>query len=138
MDIKVSVGSQLSNRRRNIDQIRAATAFEWRDKIRKAPGGGSPRAIAKKVPTQIIQNGLLGALAFAIENANTGYEDVFKAILDHLAKAELNYGVSCDSLQHFLEGLCEKNDAEALRAVTSESLAFLNFLRRFVESGKGD
>ena len=118
---------------RNLEQIRAKNAFAWRNKIREAKGCGKPHAVVKKVPTQIIQNGFLGALAFAIENNGTGYEDVFNAILDHLLSSGMNQGIACDNLQEFVDELSSKCDGDSLRAITAESLAFLNFLRRFVQ-----
>ena len=120
---------------RNLEQIRAKNAYAWRDKIGTGNEGG--RAVAKKVPAQIIQNGFLGALAFAVENKGSGYENVFKAILDHLKKAGLDHGLPCESLQGFLDALCGK-DADVLRAVTAESLAYLNYLRRFAKPGKDE
>ena len=120
---------------RNLEQIRAKNAYDWRDKIGTGNEGG--RAVAKKVPAQIIQNGFLGALAFAIANKGSGYENAFKAILDHLCKAKMNHGLPCDDLQNFLDALCGK-DADVLRAVTAEALAYLNYLRRFAKPGKDE
>lgn len=120
---------------KNLEQIRALNAAKAAPTIGTAKEGG--RAVAKKVPAQIIQNGFLGALAFAIENKGSGYEHVFKAILDHLKKANLNQGLPCGDLQEFLEGLCGKS-ADELRAVTAEALAYLNYLRRFAKPEKDD
>ena len=72
MEIKVTSGAESAKRGCNLEQLRALTAFAWRNKIRKASGGGDARAVAKKVPTQIIQNGFLGALAFAIPRTTSG------------------------------------------------------------------
>ena len=134
VEIKVSAGADM----RNLEQIRAKNAYDWRDRIGTGKEGG--RAVAKKVPAQIIQNGFLGALAFAIENKGSGYENAFKAILEHFDKAGLNYGMPCDSLQGFLDALCARreNAADILRAITAESLAYLNYLRRFAKPGKDE
>ena len=121
--------------RRNLEQVRAKHAYAWRDKIGTGNEGG--RSVAKTVPAQIIQNGFLGALAFAIDNKGTGYENAFKAILDHLSQAKLNHGLPCDNLQDFLDALCAR-DADTLRAITSESLSYLNYLRRFAKPVKDD
>lgn len=120
---------------KNLEQIRAKNALAWKDKIGTGNEGG--RAVAKKVPTQIIQNGFLGALAFAIENKGSGYENAFKAILDHLKIAKCDQGLPCDDLQKFLDALSDK-DADVLRAVTAEALAYLNYLRRFAKPGKDE
>lgn len=126
VEIKVSAGADM----RNLEQIRAKNAYDWRDRIGTGKEGG--RAVAKKVPAQIIQNGLLGALAFAIENKGSGYEHAFKAILEHLKIARLNHGIPCDDLQGFLDALCAEK-ADVLRSITAEALAYLNYLRRFAE-----
>jgi CRISPR type III-B/RAMP module-associated protein Cmr5 len=135
MEIKVNQPVSSASAFRNLEQIRAKNAYSWRDKIGTGNEGG--RAVAKKVPAQIIQNGFLGALAFAIENKGSGYENVFFAIMDHLKNAELNQGVSCESPQQFLDELCVK-DADVLRAITAESLAYLNYLRRFAKPDKNE
>lgn len=133
-EIKISVAASASPMR-NLEQIRAKNALAWKDKIGTGKEGG--RAVAKKVPAQIIQNGFLGALAFAIENKGSGYENAFKAILEHLKIANRNQGLPCDDLQGFLNALCAK-DADVLRTVTAEALAYLNYLRRFAKPGKED
>ncbi len=53
---------------RNLEQIRAKIALDAAEKIGTGSEGG--RAVAKKVPAMIVQNGFLAALAFAIESVN--------------------------------------------------------------------
>lgn len=117
---------------RNLEQVRAKNAYAARDKIGTGKEGG--RAVAKKVPALIIANGFIGALAFAIED-NGGYLTVFKAVIDHLHGANLNCGIRATEPKEFLDELCER-DADTLRAVTSEAMAYLNYLRRFAKPGK--
>ena len=114
---------------RNLEQIRAQNAFASRDTIGKGAGGG--RAVAKKVPAQIITNGFLGALAFAIED-NGGYLTVFNAIIKHLHDAKLDCGITATDPSAFLDALSQK-DAATLRAITAEAMAYLNYLRRFAK-----
>ena len=126
---------------RNLEQIRAKNALAAADSIGKGKEGG--RAVAKKVPAQIIQNGFLGALAFAIESSNdgkddkNGYGNTFKAIQKHLKDIGKDIGVCDGDLKGFLDGLCGKSAAE-LRMVTDETLAYLNYLRRFAKPGKDE
>lgn len=54
--------------KRYLEQIRAKIALDAAEKIGTGSEGG--RAVAKKVPTLIVQNGFLAALAFAIESVN--------------------------------------------------------------------
>ncbi len=121
---------------RNLEQIRAKNALAAAPTIGRGVGGG--RAVAKKVPAMIIDNGFVGAMAFAVEDADkNGYQSVFKAILIHLKDAGMMYGITKDenNLSGFLRELCEK-DAVILRAITAEALAYLNYLRRFAKPDK--
>lgn len=118
---------------KNYEQIRAKNAFEAAtDPKNDFSGVKDSKTIAKKVPTQIRENGFLGALAFAIETKK-GYETVFKAILKHLPDVDCDFGISCNgSLESFFNDLCKKNP-DVLRAITEESIAYLNYLRRFAK-----
>lgn len=117
----------------NYEQKRAGNAYAAAtDKEHyQFAGVEGGRTVAKKVPAQIVQNGFLGALAFAIETQH-GYEAVFRAILDHLKSVQKTYGMSTATLEGFMKELCKK-DADVLRAVTEEALAYLNYLRRFAK-----
>ena len=117
---------------RNLEQIRAKNAYAARESIGTGKEGG--RAVAKKVPAMILANGFIGVLAFAIED-NGGYLTVFNAIIRHLHDACLDCGVSATDPAKFLDELCSR-DADTLRAITAESMAYLNYLRRFAKPGK--
>lgn len=119
---------------KNLEQLRAKNAIAAAPTIEKAKEGG--RAVAKKVPAMILANGFIGAMAFAIEK-KCGYESVFQAIITHLQSANAMYGISQTGLKGFLDELCGK-DAATLRAITDESMAYLNYLRRFAKPGKDD
>jgi CRISPR type III-B/RAMP module-associated protein Cmr5 len=108
----------------NLEQLRAKHA------LAATVGGGAEGGdtIAKKVPAMILENGFLGAMAFAKEKGK-GYADVFNAIITHLKNINQLHGLPSD-FDGFLKGLCEK-DAATLRAVTTEAMAYLNYLRRF-------
>ena len=132
---------------RNLEQIRAQNAFAAKDTIGTGAGGG--RAVAKKVPAQIITNGFLGALAFAIENAANkdgtidekkgGYYSVFQAIVTHLRTKELDLGVKAENpVDLFTELSKKETSAATLRMITAEAMAYLNYLRRFAKPGKDE
>lgn len=120
---------------RNLEQLRARHAYAWRDKIGTGKEGG--RAVAKKVPAMIISNGFLGALAFAIENKGEGYYRAFEAIIGYLHEAEADFGITEKEPAKFMDALCAA-DADTLRAITSEAMAYLNYLRRFAKPGKDE
>ncbi len=109
---------------KNLEQFRAKHALAAT--IGEGADGGD--SVAKKVPAMIRTNGFLGAMAFAKEKGK-GYADVFNAIIKHLAGIGQLHGLPTD-FDGFLKGLCE-TDVATLRAITAESLAYLNYLRRF-------
>lgn len=118
---------------RNFEQIRAANAFEAATNPKNDfLGVEKSKSIAKKVPTQIRENGFLGALAFAIET-KSGYQTVFEAIMKHLPSVNCDFGINCNgTLDDFFNEL-SKSDADVLRAITDEAMAYLNYLRRFAK-----
>ena len=112
---------------KNLDQIRAANAINATD-IGKGVNNGE---IVKKGPAYIMNNGLLATAAFARESKG-GYEDVFKAVIRHLKdprveKLPEKMEESSDALIRYLV----KKDSSVLRDITMETMAYLNYLRRF-------
>ncbi len=110
---------------KNLEQIRAYNAIN-------APGrfaGANDGEVVKKIPALIRENGLLGAAAFALDK-KAGHQQVFDAIISHLADPKIGKLQKVLSLDEFIR-LVSNSDSSALRAITSESLAYLNYLRRF-------
>lgn len=110
---------------KNLDQIRAANAIEA---AKKKMGAKEKGEVVKKIPTMIRDNGILGALAFARE-AGEGYIDCFMAIITHLRSVNVS---RADGIDSFLKELTEADSSE-MRRITSEAMAYLNYLRRFAE-----
>ena len=119
------------NLKHNLEQIRAKNAYEACEKY--TFGGKNKGEVVKKIPTMIRENGFLGALAFAIEK-ETGYADVFLAIITHLKTMGL-VGDDIKSCVDFLNLLLERPSGR-LRRVTEETMLYLNYLRRFVNLEK--
>lgn len=118
---------------KNLDQIRAANALAAA--TGKTYQGVNEGEVVKKVPAMIRQNGILGALAFAKENeGKSGHAGVFLAIIAHLKSIGRLPGKKKEQLDGFIGDLCEA-DSATLRAVTDESMAYLNYLRRFAKKG---
>lgn len=114
---------------KNLEQIRAKNALEAATG-RTFQGAGKGEVV-KKIPTMIRENGILGALAFAQENdEKTGHADVFRCIIQHLTTIQKMPGSGRKDLQGFIDDLCA-SDAQVLRMVTTESMSYLNYLRRF-------
>lgn len=120
----------------NYEQQRAHDAYEAADgeKSNRFTGKGGSKKVASKVASMILANGFIGALAFAISNDREGHEAVFEAVLDHLKNSKRNYGIDTGNCRSFLHGISAA-PADVLRAVTDESLAYLNYLRRFAKPG---
>ncbi|MBR1835904.1 MAG: type III-B CRISPR module-associated protein Cmr5 [Kiritimatiellae bacterium] len=117
----------------NLAQVRAKNALSAAPGIGSGQGDG--KSVAKKVPAQIIQNGILGALAFAIET-QAGYLDVFNAVCVHLRSPELAALRISPSSPNALFDALSNASSDTLRAVTAETLEYLNYFRRFANGDK--
>ena len=86
----------------------------------------------------IRENGFLGALAFAVEkksgNAlkNPAHASVFEAVRKYLVGVGMVTASDTDGLMKDMS----KESADKLRLVTAESIAYLNYLRRFAKPDK--
>ena len=123
----------------NLEQKRAAHALGHAD----IKGGQEGGEVVKKIPPMIMNNGILAAMAFSCELKgkgdlkHEGYNQVFRACIDHLVK---NGGLEIPSekamdVRTFLNWVAGE-DSTFLRAITSETLAYLAYLRRFVNREK--
>lgn len=140
----------------NLEQIRAKNAMLFANSIRSGAGEGKPDAVVKKTASRIVQNGFLGALAFALEKGE-GMSDTFGAILYHLLDADVNSPIQDGRsefekyknkipspkdeilkeapLEEFMKRASSSEiSALELQSVTDEAMCFLSFLRRFVKS----
>ena len=109
----------------NLEQIRAKNALNV-----KVAGGANDGAVVKKVPSMILENGILAAAAFANENKGQGYADVFEAgIIPHLKSINKLPGDNTD-LRGFIDDLTNVSSS-TLRRTTTETMAYLSYLRRF-------
>lgn len=134
----------------NLEQIRAKNALNAANDATFS--GKANGEVIKKVPTLIQQNGILAALAFASETKkagelkNPGHALVFASIFLHCAERNLlkknanltlkelaNRGADLKNLMDDMSRQLFSGDSASLRNVTSEALAFLNYLRRFAK-----
>ena len=124
----------------NLDQLRGLNAFAMAEEVKRSTGGG--QMTAKKVATQIRENGFLGALAFALERnkdggfKNAGHQSVFETIRKHLQSVK-RLSVECESPDEMFKTVSE-GSADELRAATNETIAYMNYLRRFAKPGKDE
>jgi hypothetical protein len=110
---------------RTLAQIRAANALQCYGK----KFGGE---VIKKMPARIRNNGLLATMAFCIEKGDE-HLDVACIIAGHLAHQEPGGPIPITRSLDVV-GLVQElasGDAALLRRATGESLALLNYMRRF-------
>lgn len=122
----------------SFEQKRAINALKASENSDKFIGKGGSKKVASKVASMILANGLIGAMAFAISNERQGHEAVFEAVLDHLKMSKRDYGLGTEDCRSFLKKLSEEASVDILRAITDESIAYLNYLRRFAKPGKDE
>ena len=113
---------------KNLDQLRAGNALrasrEHKNEFTGEDGGEAP----KKIPMEIRTNGLLGSMTFALEK--NGRRAIYeKAILPHLRQRWEDVPVD---LEEAVKWLCSRN-ANTLRIITAETLAYLNYFRRLAK-----
>ena len=113
----------------NLEQIRALNAIKASEKY--DPKGENGGDVVKKVPAMIQQNGLLGAIAFAMDG-NNGHKDILKGAIEHYARLDNDVP---SVFEDFVDWII-KQDSCTLRTVTSEILAYLNYYRRFASVRK--
>jgi len=123
---------------KTLAQRRASVALKWKD---KKFGGKKEGNVVSGFPTLIRIDGLLPALAYAVERKedkqtkqlvpkNAGEFQIASALVEHLS----NEGVLTQSKtpDEMVRELSTAADASQLRRATAEALAFLNYLKRFV------
>lgn len=114
---------------KTLAQIRAANALPC---YGREFGGQQGGEVIKKLPAYIRNDGLLASLAFCVEKGGNHLE-VAGLIAKHLAHHEEDGQIAItrsrdpvDLLQELAAG-----DATLLRRATAETLALLNYMKRF-------
>ncbi|MBP7373228.1 MAG: hypothetical protein KA923_10385 [Opitutaceae bacterium] len=115
----------------NLEQIRARNviAFARSGSISGKDGG----EVIKKVPPLILNHGLLATAAYSFTERE-GWQKVFDAIARHLADDAIAIVPKSvnnrQALMDYLTGTEASSDV--LKLATSETMAWLNYARRFV------
>ncbi|MDR2674516.1 MAG: hypothetical protein LBC18_06515 [Opitutaceae bacterium] len=138
----------------NREQIRARNALRHKDTSVSGNKGGE---VVKKIPPRIINHGFLAVCALALENkkvrpgeqprdANPGQKQIFGFIAKHLADADIHIlpddikmrinAAGANPAAVLLEHLVSvRSNSDQLKQVTSETMAWLNYARRFIKTG---
>ncbi|HSW40448.1 MAG TPA: type III-B CRISPR module-associated protein Cmr5 [Acidobacteriota bacterium] len=126
---------------KNLEQIRAMNALEAvkriekHDKKGKGDKGGD---VLTGFPALILNNGLLATIAFckskSKSNNKSGHELICDELAVHLAHNDIHL---LNPEQASTDGLLEhltSNGSDRLRLCTTETMTYLNYLRRFAKS----
>lgn len=115
----------------NLEQIRARNALKC-----AANGtfmGKNGGEVIKKIPPLILNHGLLATMAYSFHSED-GWQEAFDAIARHLADKDVAVvpGAVKDrkSLMDYLTA--PSITSETLKLATAETMAWLNYARRFV------
>ena len=114
---------------KTLAQIRAANALQC---YGRQFGGDQGGEVIKKIPARIRNNGLLASLAFCIEKGGD-HLDVARLIAEHLAHDTEGERIAITRNREVV-GLVQElaqGDAALLRRATAETLALLNYMKRF-------
>lgn len=126
--------------RPNREQIRARNA------VAAIKGGATGRGVENGdaisgFPAFIVNNGLLATLSFCISKKEAGgYKQIGDAIATHLADPHIGLYTDGPKTLIGLRDFLVAKDSATLRLCTAETLAYLNFLKRFAkgEARKSD
>jgi CRISPR type III-B/RAMP module-associated protein Cmr5 len=112
---------------KNLEQIRAGAAL--------GPAKTLDKIAVNKLPALILANGLLATVAFIdAQSESLNRNDMRNAMLVtvmHLNSLGLVTD-ACTTLEDFAKEI-SNNSSQHLQRVTSESLAFIGYLRRFAK-----
>lgn len=115
-----------------LDQIRSQHALAAVTDGNQTFIGKNKGDIVKKLPQLIMTNGLLQVLAFARKEGDTsGYGKAMLAVAAHLAQPRVAILLQQPrTIEAFIQAL-QSADARTLRLATAETLAYLNYLKRY-------
>ncbi len=117
----------------NLEQIRARNALAFG--LAGAVRGENKGEVIKKVAPLIMNHGLLATAAYSFTEKE-GWQKVFDAIARHLADPDVAVvpGDEVKDRQTLMEYLTAKTtNSEVLKHATSETMAWLQYARRFVK-----
>ena len=119
----------------NLEQIRARNALKFAADHGHQVVGTQGGEVIKKLPSHILNHGLLATAAYSF-GEKQGWQITFDAIARHLADKDIDVVPSDKvkdraSLMDFLTA--ENATSEVLKLATAETMAWLQYARRFVK-----
>jgi CRISPR-associated protein Cmr5 len=118
-----------------LEQQRAAAAWKNIAEVSQRPEDFKKKygSLAKKVPSLILTNGLGQTLAFLRAKGKDDRNDEHNVLFQHLSTWTMGQ-VAPNAGQQSLLDWVRANDSPAYRRATTETLAFLVWLKRFAEA----
>lgn len=127
----LTITQSASTKPKEIDRDRAAIAWDKICQVKENQSENFQKkygSLARKMPTLIQVNGLAQTLAFLKAKENDHQILMFKNLSEWISK-RFNLGTGDLLSDHIL-----KIDSQHYRLITNESLAFLQWLKRFAEA----
>jgi hypothetical protein len=118
----------------NLEQIRARNALDFARREGSKVIGPQGGEVIKKLPSHILNHGLLATAAYSFTE-KIGWQVTFDAIAQHLADASIAIvpGARVKDRATLLEYLTSRDTtSETLKHATAETMAWLQYARRFV------
>jgi CRISPR/Cas system CMR-associated protein Cmr5 small subunit len=118
----------------NLEQVRARNVISFANSgtISGEKGG----EVIKKIPPLVMNYGLLATAAYSFEDKKGDWQKVFDAIALHLTDPQINI-VPAEKVKDratLLDFLTSKETtSETLKLATAETMAWLQYARRFVK-----
>jgi CRISPR/Cas system CMR-associated protein Cmr5 small subunit len=123
----------------NLEQIRARNALKFASEYGHRVTGSQGGEVIKKLPPHILNHGLLATAAYSFTEKE-GWQLTFDAIARHLADKDIAI-VPDDKVKDrstLMDFLTHKDTtSEVLKHATAETMAWLQYARRFVKPEKG-
>lgn len=117
------------------DQERAAKAWICVSDVKDKTFEKEYKSLAQKMPSYILTNGLGQTLAFLKAKGKGNHADEHEVLYGHLSEWVMSQ-VNGKESDQLMSWVLEK-DSVAYRRATTETLAFLNWLKRFAEAELG-
>jgi hypothetical protein len=121
----------------NLDQIRARNALEFAKKEGERVTGPQGGEVIKKLAPHILNHGLLATAAYSFSE-KAGWQLTFDAIARHLADPLIAI-LPADRVKDRVTLVdyltARETNSETLKLATNETMAWLQFARRFVKKG---
>jgi CRISPR type III-B/RAMP module-associated protein Cmr5 len=119
---------------KNLEQLRAQHALQFWANSQSSTKGQNDGDVVSKLPSLILNNGLLATLAFA-KSKGGGHETLCECILKYLSEQmpglrPEGYRPGAGKLDPYIEALT-RADSILLQRATTEALAYLSYLKRF-------